>query len=68
MSMRVVSQQTNLVKRLRKQAEIMQENAELMEILFPDIPHTSELFGGADISRQWADSLEAGKWGGDNEL
>jgi hypothetical protein len=48
------------------QARMMEENAELMRILFPDVVHYVELAGAGNISRQWAESLKAGEWSIEN--
>jgi hypothetical protein len=66
--MPINEQQQHLSKRLLKQAVMMEENAELMRVLFPDVVHGVELSGAANITRQWVDSLEAGEWGIDNGL
>jgi len=48
-----------LINGLHRQIELMEENAELLNKLYPDFGHHKELMGAAKITQNWLDNIEA---------
>jgi len=58
---KVKSEENNkawLLAGLRKQVIIMNENAELLKKVNPELGHHVELFGAAKITQTWIDGID----------